>query len=142
MPRPVQAQGRPGTPVVPQMAGVQSAADRTRSAAASLRHPGTTQTYSDELEQNVETPLAAYWTGTVRVQSLYTQARPVVVVGDREVVAQYLVTAPVAVVPDELDLVTLTDSGDPALDGRTLTVLQVVRGSLPVERDLFCTLDV
>lgn len=108
----------------------------------SLRHPGTTQVWSDALEQNVEAPFPAFWQGNVRVQALATQARPTATVGDREVVAQYLVTVPATVVPDELDLLTLGDTGDPALDHRTLEVVQVVRGSLLLERDLFCTLDV
>lgn len=143
MPRPQRSYGRPGTAVIPAgwAAGLAPVADGTRTAACSLRRPGTAQAWSEELQQNVEVPLPAYWTGTVRVQALATQARPVVVVGDREVVAQYLVTAPAAVDPDELDLLALSDTGDPALDGATLTVLQVVRGSLLVERDMFCTLD-
>lgn len=142
--RPRRAYGRPGTPVIPAgwAEGHSPVAAGTMTAACSLRHPGTTQKWSDELEQNVEVPLAPYYADRCRVQALATQARPVVVAGDREMVAQYLVTVELGVEePAELDLVTVTGSGDPVLEGRTLTVVQVVRGSLLVERDLFCTLD-
>ena len=145
--RPRRAQGRPGTAVIPAGWAVshRPVVEKTQATAITLRHPGTTQEWSQELEQNVEVPLDPYFTGTARVQALATQARPIVTVGDREVVAQYLVTIPVdtgAAEPAELDLVAVSDSGDPALDGRTLLVAQVVRGSLLFERDLFCTLDV
>lgn len=143
MVRPQRAYGRPGTTVIPPgwAQGLRPVAEGTQTAVVEIRHPGTRQAWSDQLEQNVEVPNAAYYTDTARVQALGTQARPVVAVGDREVIAQYLVTVPAAVTPTELDLVTVTSSGDAALDGRTLLVVQVARGSLIVERDLFCTLD-
>ncbi len=143
MTRPRRSYGRPGTAVIPAdwATGLRPVAEGTMTASAAIRHPGTTQAWSDEAEQNVDTPNAAYYTGTARVQVLSTQARPIITVGDREVVAQYLVTVPATVDPTELDLVTVTDSGDPALDDQTLLVGQVARGSLLVERDLFCALD-
>lgn len=144
--RPTRAQGRPGTPVIPATwaASHRPVVDRTMNGTAALRHPGTTQTWDDELEQNVEAPLDPFATVSCRVQALATQARPVVTAGDREVVAQYLVVVPASTGTSELlelDLVTLTDTGDPLLDGRTLTVAQVVYGTERFERDLFCTLD-
>ena len=149
MTRPRQSQGRPGTPVIPARwaAGLSPVAEKTQTARVALRQPGTQQGWSDELEQNVQVPKDPYYQGPARVQVLATQARPVVTVGDREVVAQYLITVALtdgrgeAVEPAELDLVAVYGSGDPALDGRTLLVAQVARGSLLVERDLFCTLD-
>ena len=149
MTRPRQAQGRPGTPVIPARwaAGLAPVAEKTQTARVALRQPGTVQDWSDELEQNVQVPKDPYFEGPGRVQVLATQARPVVTVGDREIVAQYLITVALTdqrgagFEPSELDLVAVSDSGDPALDGRTLLVAQVARGSLLVERDLFCTLD-
>lgn len=143
MTRPRQAQGRPGTAVLPQLAGLAPVADRTMSGTASLRHPGTVQDWSDAQQQNVEVPLPPYATVSCRVQALGTQARPVVTAGDREVIAQYLVVVPASTASGELvelDLVTLSDTGDGLLDGRTLLVAQVVHGTERAERDLFCTL--
>lgn len=122
-------------------AGLAPVAAKSQTATVALRKPGTEQGWDDVLEQNVEVPKTPYATVGARVQVLATQARPVYTVGDREVVAQYLVTVPVTVAPDELDLVDVVESGDPALDGRTLLVAQVGRGSVLIERDLFCTLD-
>lgn len=146
MPRPTRSYGRPGTEVFPAdwAASHRPVAEGTMLGTAALRHPGSTQAWDDELEQNVEVPLPAYATVACRVQALATQARPVVTAGDREVVAQYLVTVPADTGDgelDELDLVTLTGTGDALLDGRTLTVAQVVLGTERFERDLFCTLD-
>lgn len=45
------------------------------------------------------------------------------------------------VTPAEGDYVDVTGDTDPALAGRSLLVVQVARGSLLIERDLFCTLD-
>ncbi|GAW54742.1 DUF6093 family protein [Nocardioides sp. PD653] len=142
--RPTRSQGRPGTPVVPVdwAASHRPVAEATMLGTCSLRHPGTTEDWSDELEQMVEVPLAPYAADTpCRVQALATQARPVVTAGDREVVAQYLVTVPAHLFPYELDLVTVTGSGDALLDDQTLLVVQVVRGTERFERDMFCSLD-
>lgn len=127
-------------------AGLAPVVARSQTATAVLRKPGTVQAWDDDLEQNVQVPRPPYATTPARVQVLATQARPVITVGDREVIAQYLITVPLtagaAVQPEELDLIAVSDTGDPALDGRTLLIAQVGRGSVLIERDLFCTLDV
>lgn len=127
-------------------AGLAPVVAKSQTATVALRKPGTRQDFDEDLEQNVEVPHTPYATLPARVQVLATQARPVYTVGDREIVAQYLITVPLTADPDaqpnELDLITVSDTGDPALDGRTLLIAQVGRGSVLIERDLFCTLDV
>lgn len=133
--------GRPGTAIIPAAwaTDLRPVAEGTMTAAASIRHPGTVQAWDEETEQMVAVPLDPYYTGAVRVQSLATQAREVVVAADDETVASYLITVTAAAAPAEGDLVKVSDSGDALLDGRSLRVVQVVTGSLLVERDLFCT---
>jgi hypothetical protein len=130
-------------------AGLAPVVAKSQTATAVLRKPGTVQDWDDDLEQNVQVPRPPYATVPARIQVLATQARPVYTVGDREIVAQYLITVPLgapedgaAVQPEELDLIAVSDTGDPVLDGRTLLIAQVGRGSVLIERDLFCTLDV
>jgi hypothetical protein len=140
--RPVQAQGRPGTAVIPTgwEASHRPVAEKTMTAAIELRHPGTRQEWSDALEQMVAVPHDPYYSGTCRVQAMATKALNVAVAEDPETVASYLITVPATVAPSELDLGTIADSGDALLDGRVLVVDQVVLGSVRFERDLFCTL--
>jgi hypothetical protein len=142
MPRSTQAQGRPGTPVIPTKweAGHRPVAEKTMTAAISLRVPGTVQAWSDPDEQMVAVPKDPYFTGVCRVQALATQAAEVSIVEDPETVAGYLITVPATVSPAEKDLATITVAGDPVLDGRVLVIRQVVTGSLRFERDIFCTL--
>lgn len=142
MPRKTRAQGRPGTRVIPLgwEDGHRVVAEKTMTATVALRHPGTTQEWSTELQENVETPLAAYATTRCRVQALATQAPAVVAAEDTETVAKYLLTVPDGLASLEGDLATVSDAGDSQLDGRTLRVEQVIRGSLRFERDLICTL--
>lgn len=144
MPRPTQAQGRPGSLVIPDRwaAGHQPVADKTmHSAACELRGTGTTQTWNPVSRQMETTAQAAYYTGGCRIQSLARDARITIQAEDPEVVADYLIVVPATVGQVvEGHLVTISDSHDDALTGRTLTVRKVVRGSQRFERDLFCQL--
>lgn len=142
MPRERRSQGRPGTAVIPARwaESHRPVADKTMTATAAVRKPGTVQAWSDVEQQNVTVPKVPYYTGPCRVQALATQAREVVVAADDETVASYLITLTAATELAESDLVRVTDSGDPLLDGHSLRILQVVTGSLRFERDLFCTL--
>ncbi len=141
MTRPRRSYGRPGTAVIPAdwATDLRPVAEGTMTASAAIRHPGTTQTWDDDTQQNVETPTAAYWTGTCRAQALTnTRGFDAEAAGEQVTVAGYLVTVPATVEPATGDLVDVTGSGDPMLDGRTLRVRDSVQGSLIVERDLFC----
>lgn len=79
-----------------------------------------------------------------RVQALTDDARQAFTAEDTAVVTRYLLTVPADM--EDLaglavgDLATPTSTGDPLLDGRALRIDDIVRGSLLVERDLFCTL--
>lgn len=143
--RPV-GHGRPGTEVIPAdwatdhrpvLAG-------TRRGTLTVRADATTQTWDADTEQNVTVPVSPHFIGTCRVQALGNQARDRDVAGDRETLADYLITTEVTTgdeQPLEQQIATVTGTGDPLLDGQTLRILQVVRGTELFERYLFCTLD-
>lgn len=133
--------GRPGTPVIPEgwAAAHRPVAEKTMTATASIREPGGTPGWDEEAEESTLVPHDPYFTGPCRVQALATQAGLAVVAEDPETVASYLITVPASVTATEEQLVTVTDTGDPALEGKTLRIRQVVRGSLRFERDLICT---
>lgn len=143
MPRPRRSYGRPGTQVIPAdwAASHRPVAEKTlRDATVELRHPGSTQEWSDAAQEMVEVPNAAYWTGSARIQVLATRDQVTVTAGDREVTLRYLVAVQADVAPDVDDLVTVTVVDDAHLQGRSLLVAQVTTGSLRFERDLFCAL--
>lgn len=148
MPRPTRSQGRPGTPVVPAdwAASHRPVLAGTRTGILAVRRDATTQTWDAGSEQMVTVPVDPHFTGTCRVQALGNQARDRVLVDDLETVADYLITTEVTAAdvdaqPLEQQLATVTATGDPLLDDRSLRIVQVVRGTELFERYLFCTLD-
>jgi hypothetical protein len=149
MPRPTRAHGRPGTEVIPTgwAADHRPVLAGTRRGDLALRKPGTTQAWSDADQAMVSIPLPVHFTGTCRVQAIDTQARERVVAGDPETTVDYLITTDInpADTPDtspaQGDLATVTDTGDPLLDGRVFRVTRVGTGTELFERYLFCTLN-
>lgn len=148
MVRPQRAYGRPGTTVFPPgwATGLRPSAEGTQTSPCTIRHPGSVQAWSDELEQNVETPNGPYFTGLCRVQALIgSHPLEADAAGEETAVTGYLVTVPAAVAPEAGDLVTVArvaggaTVADPMLDGTTLVVRDVAVGSQVVERDLYCT---
>lgn len=142
MPRPQRSYGRLGTAVIPPgwAASHRPVAEGTQTAPCTIRKPGTTQTWDDAQQQNITAPLDPYFTGLSRVQALTNRGSFDAEAAEEQTsVAGYLVTVPAAVLPAAGDLVTVTGSGDPLLDGRTLTIREIPQGSQIVERDLFCT---
>jgi len=109
-------------------------------ATVELSHPGTTQDWSDAVQQNVEVPNPPYWTGPARIQELATRDQTSVTVGDHEVSLRYLVVVPAGVDAAIDDLATVTEVDDAHLVGRSLLVAAVTAGSLRFERDLYCAL--
>lgn len=137
------AAGRPGTEVIPSgwAAGHRGAAEGGMTATVALRQPGTTTSWDEANQRTVSTPLAPYATAVpARIQALTNDAKAVDAAEQQITIADYLVAVPLALDPAVGDLIQVTASGDPTLDGRDLTVVDVVRGSLRLERDLFCTL--
>lgn len=135
-----QHTGRPGTGVLPSEVAGRVVFSRTMTAPCTIRVPGTTQAWSTELEQNVETPIDPYFTGVCRIQALTNDARQVDAADDTVTVSGYLITVPATVAAAVDHLVVATDTGDTTLDGRTLRVRDVVRGTVRFERDLYCSL--
>lgn len=143
MTRPVRAQGRPGTEVIPSRweAEHRPVVEKTMTAAVQIRLPGSTQTWNPSTKRNDLTPIAPYFTGAARIQALTAQARRITTGDDAELVADYLVVVPASVdTAAQGHLVTVVASGDTGLDGRVLLVQQVEYGTERFERDLFCTL--
>lgn len=143
MPRPTRSHGRPGTEILPAdwAASHRPAAEKTmRDATVQLRHPGTTQAWSDEADQMVDVPLPPYYDGPARIQALATRNQTSITAGDQVVTIRYLVVVPADVDPTVDDLVAVTAVDDTHLTGRSLMVAQVTAGSLRWERDLGCVL--
>lgn len=143
MPRPTRLYGRPGTRVIPTGWGAshQPVTDGTRTAdctvsAPAAPAPGTMDPTTGKYPTSTQTP---HYTGSCRVQALTTTSR-LADAGERtSTIAGYLVTVPITVAAAVIGhIVKVTNSGDPALDGHTLTVTDVVRGSLLFERGLLC----
>lgn len=106
-----------------------------------LREPGTVQAWNPATEQNDLTPKPPYYSDVpARILALSGQARVLQLADDTEVIADYLVVVPADKVVSGGHLVDVTDSEDPALNGRTLRVEKAVMGTERFERDLFCTL--
>lgn len=118
-------------------------AGETRSAVVALSKPST-PVWSDVTEATSVTPPAPYASNlAARITSQISRSRDsdVDIAEETLTVAQYVVSVDHDVEPFEGDEVTVTSCpGDLALQGRTLQVQSVVRGSNRLERDLFCTL--
>lgn len=138
--RPV-GQGRGGTETIPDLVSQYPPVAATMTAVVSLRGPGVTKTWDATSGQTEYTPAASYWTGRARIQALTGADRAAGATGDKVYVRGYLITVPVTVTTvTPSHIVTVTACTDTTLVGRDLTVDGVARGSLLVERDLFCTL--
>ena len=142
-PRPRQATGRPGTPVIPAdwetaHAHVVHAALRGRVALTDPAAP--TQEWVDD--QWITTPATPYASEVpARVQRLAAQSRTVVTADDQELVVDHLVVVPWGMAEVSAGhLVTVTASTDSALVGQVLRVEYVAYGTERFERDLFATL--
>jgi hypothetical protein len=139
MPRPVGAQGRPGTAVIPAAWENQHrpVAEKTMTAGCTIRHPGGTKTFDAATGLTTTTPLIPYYTGICRVQALAVGDSRVQVAEQQVTSASYLISVPADVSEVATDdQVTITGSTDLSLTGKTLRVTSVQRGSLRFERDL------
>ena len=146
VPRPNRSYGRPGTRVIPADWETSHApvAESTMTATVDLRKPGSTTSFNEGTGQTEYVPLAPYATAQpARVQAYRETAidRTRDVADETVRVAGYLVTLPLASNPSAGDLVDVTACTDPQLAGRTLLVVDTVRGSLRFERDVFCTIN-
>lgn len=145
-PRPLRSQGRPSTRVIPANWETSHApvADRAGTAVVALRRPGSGNAFNKTSGRTEFTKLEPYATGLPsRIQGLRETARgaPTVVAAENVRITDYLVTVPLAVVAATGDLVEITTCSDPMLPaGAMLKVVEITRGSLRFERDLFCTI--
>lgn len=144
MPRPNRAYGRPrSNPVIPAAWETDHApvAQATMTATVNLRKPGASSTsFNVATQQTVPVPFAPYASGQpARFQAYRATAidRAREVAEDTVRVTGYLVALPLQLNPDEGDQIDVTACSDADLVGRTLTVVDLVRGSLRFERDVF-----
>lgn len=149
MPRPVQATGRPGTPVIPT---AWSEAPRTVVEAAltgtcEIRHPGGTPGVFDPVTGTKPvTPFPAYFTGPCTVQVLPALEQQAMSGGQQVTTVGYRVTvaydAAAALKVGDLVKVTAVDAnGDPTLVGQVLKVQSFNRGTVAWERDIYAVDD-
>lgn len=143
-PRPRQATGRPGTPVIGvdwETAHVDVAA-RALRGRVTLTDPADTGEPAWVNDQWVAGPAEPYDTQVpARVQRLSAQTRTAVTAEDDEVIVDHLVQVHRG--RDDVragHLVTVTTSDDAQLVGQTLRVEYVAVGTEAFSRDLFCTL--
>lgn len=155
MPRPVRAQGRPGTKVIPTNWNASHAPvlDKTHRGHCVIVDPksGGDLVYDENGKTSKRTAPDAKYDGACRVQVQQSQDARTVVGDQQTTTIEYLVAInllgdgvdrdePVAE-PHVGDRVTVTQSGDASLDGQSLTVTSVAVGTERFERDLFCVLD-
>jgi hypothetical protein len=147
MPRPRQAQGRPGTPVVP--AGWAEAhsqvMDRATSTASTVAigPPGGTSEWAEGLGCTVTQPAAAVYAGPAELMAVSDTARALTVVEDPVKQRVYDVTLPydtTALIEAEMVITVSVDDPDPMLAGRTLRVHAIERGSRRFSRVLLAVL--
>jgi hypothetical protein len=147
MPRPRQAQGRPGTPVIPAGWGESHAQviDRALSTASTVTigPAGGTAAWDEGLGRTVTQPAAAVYAGPAELMAVSDTARALTVVEDPVKTRVYDVTLPYAASAGiETEMVITVDPGDPdpILAGRTLRVHAIERGSRRFSRVLLAVL--
>jgi hypothetical protein len=147
MPRPQQALGRPGTPVIPThwQESHGAVAAKTRTQPVNLRKPGSMTTFNTTAEHTDVTPLAPYATDVLaRIQAHRetSQDSESEQVEETLRVTGYLITLPFDCAPEVGDLIDIpTSCSDAALAGITLRIVELIRGSLRFERDVFAVIN-
>jgi hypothetical protein len=147
MPRPRQAQGRPGTPVVPARwaESHSQVVDRATAATSAVQigPPGGTSEWNEGLGRTITQPTSPIYVGAASLMLVTDTARALTVVEDPVKSRVYDVTLPYAasalVSVDQVITVDPADP-DPMLAGRTLTVHAIERGSRRFSRVLLAVL--
>lgn len=147
MPLPRQAQGRPGTPVIPVAWAASHAKviDRATATAStvSIGTPGGTSAWNEGLGRTVTQPATPVYVGSAELMVVSDTARALTVVEDPVKSRVYDVTLPYAasvlIVPEMVITVDVNDP-DPGLAGRTLRVHAIERGSRRFSRVLLAIL--
>lgn len=153
-PFPNRAYGRPGTAVLPSTWAAEHGlvADGFRTAVVSVRPPGGTPGgFDDETGTTTTTPFDPFIANAPAVIAPLgadqSSSPGIEVAGDVVKVTAYRVSlsrVQAGVDDDELAegaLVDVVTCDDPQLEGRTLNVTDVVRGSDLMTRDLICTVN-
>ncbi len=140
MPRPMRAQGRPGTRVIPKAWSESHApvVERTWTTTCTIHAPGSTGavTVGADLAVSVGDAAEPVYTGGCRVQQLGTK-QTVELMADQQVTgAAYLV-----VIGRAVDVELRSVIAAVALPGRRLVVVKVGRGSEQWETDLYAVED-
>lgn len=147
MPRPRQAQGRPGTPVVPAGWGQSHSAvvGRAVDSASTVQigAPGGTSAWNEGLGRTVTQPKDPVYVGAAELMVVSDTARALTVVEDPVKSRVYDVTLPYdasALVAAEMVVTVDVGDPDPMLAGRTLRVHAIERGSRRFSRVLLAVL--
>lgn len=147
MPLPRQAQGRPGTPVIPTNWGQSHSAviSRVTDTASLVRigKPGGPSAWNEGLGRTVTQPADPVYVGAAELMVVTDTTRALTVVEDPVKQRVYEVTLPYAASAlIEVDHVVFVQAGDPdpMLAGRDLRVAQIERGSRRFSRVLLAVL--
>jgi hypothetical protein len=148
MPRPTQAQGRPGTPVIPAGWQAGHAPVITRAlmnAAVTIGPAGGTTGWNEGAGQTETEAAAAVYAGAAAIMAVSDTSRILTVVEDPTSTRVYDVTLSLdaagvdLVVPGHV--ITVIASDDPALTGKTLTVSGIERGTERFSRVILALLN-
>lgn len=147
MPRPRQAMGRPGTPVIPADWAESHSRIVARAVATASKvkigPPGGASHWDEGLGRTVTDPATAVYDGTAELMAVSDTARALTVVEDPVKQRVYDVTLPYVVgagITPEMVITVAAGDPDPTLAGRTLRVHAVERGSRRFSRVLLAVL--
>lgn len=147
MPRPTQAMGRPGTPVIPAdwARSHSRVIDRATEYASSVRigPAGGAQEWDEGLGRTVTAPASSVYAGRASLMPVSDSARALTVVEDPVKQRVYDVTLPYDAgtgIEDDMVITVDATDPDPTLAGRTLRVHAVERGSRRFSRILLAVL--
>lgn len=146
MPRTRQAQGRPGTQVIPAGWGESHAGviGRALTSTVTIGPAGGVRGWNEGLGQSQTAPAAAAYEGVASVMAVSDSARILTVVEDPTSSRVYDVTLPLdGAGADNIEtdhVVTVTSSDDPDLTGKHLRVTAIERGSQRFSRVLLALL--
>lgn len=148
MPRPTQAQGRPGTSVIPPGWQAGHAPVITRAlmnAAVTIGPAGGTTAWNEGTGQTETAAAVPVYSGAAAIMPVSDSARILTVVEDPTSTRVYDVTLSLDVAGVDLvapdHVITVIESDDPALTGKTLTVSGIERGTERFSRVLLAVLN-
>lgn len=112
--------------------------ETTRTATITFRRFTGTTTFDAATGSSTRASIVVF-TGEVRIQEHQVTAHAIVAAAERITTHHYQVSGPVEMDLEIDDVGTVDAANDPSLVGREFRVVDIQRGSLLFQRDVFCT---